>query len=131
MKIEPFRRMGKFLIEAWIYNAELYMQLNNIPEQFWVKTVVGMIHQMHFDEIRPLRHLPYWDFKRKVITLFKRPDLTQSKLNEFLQSAQERDESVETYMERLKTLGQLPFRKMGDAEPSHVSLSFLQRPVRS
>ena len=78
---------------------------------------------MHFHEIRPLRHLPYPDFKRKVITLFKRPDLTQSKLNEFLQSAQERDEPVETFMERLKTLGQLPFRKMGDAERQVMMVS--------
>ena len=82
------------MIEAWIYNVESYFQLNIIPRKYWVKAVIGFFHQTHFEELREFRKLPYKEFKKEIIAMYNRPDLSHSKITELLQTHQKSDETA-------------------------------------
>ncbi len=112
IKITPFKRGGQLLIEAWVYNVEAYFQLNKVPRRHWVRSMVRFFHQNHFDEVREYRKFSYRDFKNKIIAMFKRPDLSHSKISELFQTQQNSDESAEQFMDRLHGLAQLGFRHL-------------------
>ena len=130
VKIVPFRRGGSLLIEAWVYNVESYFQLNHVPRTFWVKATIGFFHQQHFDELRHYRKLPYREFKKTIITLFKRPDLTHAKITELFQAQQGADESGEVFMDRLSAMAQLGFKHLPDDEKQGVLVTAFCKGLR-
>ena len=55
---------------------ESYIELTCIPLGFGVNTCIDKFHPQHFHQLRPDRYLPYRKFKKQVIEIFKRPDIT-------------------------------------------------------
>ena len=115
------------LIEAWIYNVESFFQLNSIPRKFWVKSTISFFHQQHFEELREFRKLPYKDFKRDIIAMYKRPDLSHCKITELFQAQQKDDESAELFMERLRSMAQLGFRHLPEDEKQDILVTVFVR----
>ena len=85
---------------------EYHFEVNRIPANLWVKALISHFDTRQFDEIHPIRKLAYSEFRREIVSMFRKPDLTQSKINELMDVTQEEDESIDTYMNRIKDLVQ-------------------------
>ena len=72
------------IIESWFYQMEDYIELNGVPRAHWVKTWIANFNSQHYDQVRCHRYIRYREFKKKVIKIFKRPDMTQYKIKRTL-----------------------------------------------
>ena len=104
------------IIESWFYQMEDYMELNGIPHAHWVKTCIANFNTQHYDQVHYHRHLPYREFKRRVIEIFKRPDMTQYKIKELWTIKQYEDEAPDAFLTRIRAIAREAFRKLPDNE---------------
>ena len=74
-----------------------------------------------FDQIRDQRHLPYREFKRKVIEIFKKPDITQYQIKELCSIQQYEDEGPDAFMTRMRAIAREAFRKLRDEEQQRMA----------
>ncbi len=65
-----------------------HFEVNRIPSNLWVKAIISHFDTRQFDEIHPIRKLPYAEFRKEIVTMFKKPDLTQSKIKELIDVVQ-------------------------------------------
>ena len=58
------------------------MQLNGVPYEHWLKSCIAYLNSQHFDHEHSHRYLPYSAFRKKVIEIFKRAEMTQYQIKE-------------------------------------------------
>ena len=117
------------IIESWFYQMEDYMELHGVPRGHWVKTCIANFNSQHYDQVRCHRYLPYAEFKKKVIEIFKRPDMTQYKIKELWTIQQYEDEGPDAFMTRIRALAREAFRKLPDEEQQVMTVHSLLRMV--
>ena len=78
--------------------------------------MISFFHQNHFEELREFRKFPYREFKKEIIAMYKRPDLSHSKITELFQTQQTSDESAESFKDRLHGIAQLGFPHLPEDE---------------
>ena len=59
--------------------------------------------------------------------MFRKPDLTQSKINELMEVVQEEDESIDDFMNRVKNLVQDSFNPLPEEEKQNVAVTHFCR----
>ena len=130
-KVIKFKKNGPVEIDQWIFQMEYDLQFRQVPTRLWVASLINQVHSKHFKECRAHRHLKYPDFKRKLIELYKRPDMTQAMLQNLLSAAQERDEPLKTFADRVRELVDLAHPKMASNDnASNLNCGFLSRVIR-
>ena len=102
---------------------EYDLQFRQVPSRLWVASLINQVHSKHFKECRTHRHLKYPDFKRKLIELYKRPDMTQTMLQNLLSVMQERDEPLETFADRVRELVDLAHPKMASDDKQRTAIA--------
>ncbi len=95
---------------------EFHFELSKTPPELWIKGILAHFDSAHFDEVRVHRKLPYSRFKKEIISMFKKPDLTHAKVQELMSLTQFEDETVEAFMNRIKELSTDAFRSLPDRE---------------
>ena len=88
-----------------------------------VKFCIANFHSQHFDQIRRHRYIPYKEFNRKIIELFKRPDLAHFKARELMEAVHMENELPDAFMERIRILTQEAFRKLADEEQQIMAVT--------
>ena len=88
--------------------------MNRVEKGQWVKSCIANFHSQYFYQIRIHRYIRYKEFKRKVLELFQRPDLSHFKARQFTEARQEENELPCAFMERIVTLTQEAFIKLPD-----------------
>ena len=103
-------------IESWFYQMENYVELNGFNRRFWVKTRISYFHSQHFDQVWAHRNIPYREFKKKIIEIFKRPDMTKYKIKELWTAQQDENEATDAFMTRIRRIARQALRKLPDEE---------------
>ena len=110
------------IIESWFYQMEDYMELNGVPRGHWVKTCIANFNSQHYDQVRCHRYLPYREFKKKVIEIFKRPDMTQYKIKELWSAQQDDEEAPDAFMTRIRSIARQAFRRLAEEEQQTLAV---------
>ena len=119
-KVSRWKRGTTTTIENWIYQMEIYCEMNRLPQEMWGRVIASQIHGDHFVEIRPFTILAYADFKRALIKKFTRPDVTFAKSNEFDRLRQGATEAIEVFMDRVKLIGREAYPEMAELEFENI-----------
>ena len=102
---------------------EYYFSITGVPER---KHVMGMINHFdttHFAEVQPYKTYNYPEFRKKIIRIFKTPDLAHVNIKELMSARQKDDESVVDYMGRVQDNVAKAFPKLADANPQDLAVS--------
>jgi len=83
---------------------ETYLIVAQIPAQSMVGILCTNIAPRHFNEIRPYITLNYTGFRDKLVEIFTEPDLIQAYIQKLARVAQDRDEEILIYMNRVRLL---------------------------
>ena len=83
---------------------ETYFITNSIRRRSWVDLIIGRISGKHFDEVKPFISLDYCALREKLVHIFHEPNTVQSSLQELGRVAQDREETISAYMNRLRQL---------------------------
>ena len=121
--VPKFKRAGPIDIKAWMYQMENYFHFARLPQDQWVRGIIGNIHQQHFKEVKEHRHLAYPLFRAKILALFKEPDLKQAMMRELMAVKQETAESLAEFMARIQNLSDKAFRDQRDESKQQVAVS--------
>ena len=81
---------------------EYYFSIIGVPER---KHLMGMINHfdiVRFPEVQPDKTYSYPEFRKKIIRIFKTPDLTHVNIKELMSAQQKLEESVLDYMSRVQ-----------------------------
>ena len=87
---------------------------------------MGMINHfdlVHFPEVQPYKTYNYPEFHKKIISIFKTPDLTHVNIKELMSAQQKQDDSVLDYMSRVKDNVEKAFPKLADANRKNLRVS--------
>ena len=87
---------------------------------------MGMINPfdtIQFPEVQPEKTYSHQKFRKKVISLFKTPDLTHVNIKELMSAQQKPDESVLEYMGRVQDNVANAFPKLADANRQDMAVS--------
>ena len=123
-KVATYKESSKGVnIRSWLYQMENYMELNGIPRGFWVKTCMANFHTQHFDQVGANRHMHYREFKKKVIEIFRKPDMTQYRIKELCTIRQDKDEAPDAFMTRIRTIAREAFRNLPDGEQQMLAVN--------
>ena len=102
---------------------ENYVDGNRIPMLQWIQFCISNFHAQHYEQIRQHRYLTYREFKRKLIDMFRKPDLTQYKIKQLWEIEQATDEEPDAFMNRIRLLTQEAFRKLPDDEQQMLAVN--------
>ena len=87
---------------------------------------MGMINHFdpaHFPEVQPYQTKSYPKFRKKIISLFRTPDLPRGNIKELMIPQQKADESVLEYMGRVQENVAKAFRKLAVANRQEQAFS--------
>ena len=87
---------------------------------------MGMINHfdnVHFPEVQPNKTYSYPEFRKKIIRIFKTPDLSHVNINELMSARQKDDESVLDYMGRVQDNVAKAFPNLADANRKNQAVS--------
>ena len=83
---------------------ETYFLASKIPSEAWVGLMVTKIDARNFEEIKPFIKTKYHRFREKLLEIFGEPDTVHASMQELGRTAQERDEPISEYMNRVRLL---------------------------
>ncbi len=126
-EVSHFRKDGVVPIEQWLYQMEYDLKFRHVPRDLFVQSIINQVHSKHFKEVRAHRKLEYKAFRKTLIKLYKRPDLTHVGIQELLNISQARDEALEDFADRVKELVDLGYPKMADSEKNHTCIAAFSR----
>ena len=102
---------------------ENYFEVNRVPMYQWIRFCTANFHSQHYEQIRHHRYLTYRDFKRKLVDMFRKPDLTQYKIRQLWEIEQASDEEPDAFMNRIRLVTQDAFRKLPDDEQQMLAVN--------
>ena len=94
---------------------------------------MGMINHFdttHFAEVQPYKTYSYPEFRKKIIRIFKTPDLAHVNIKELMSARQKDDESVVDYMGRVQDNVAKAFPKLADANRQDLAVSMFCQGLR-
>ena len=107
-------------IENWIIQMETFFMAARSPPSSFVGEMLQRIHPKHFDEVRPHIGLKYFEFREKLFEIFEEPDLIFTWLQQLNRIHQDREETVSTYMDRVRRLVLKAYRKSSPEEQERM-----------
>ena len=87
---------------------------------------MGMINHfdtVNFPEVQPYKTYNYPEFRKKIIKIFKTPDLTQVNTRELMSAQQKPEESVLEYNDRVQDNVAKAFHKLPHANRQDLAVS--------
>ena len=100
-EIKRFERGTDLTITDWINQIETYFTIGQVrPEAFVGFMMINIVFR-HLNEIKQYQSLNYLGFRKKLVQVFKKPDLATDALASLSQA---RDESNPDYMHRARLL---------------------------
>ena len=93
-------------IQSWFFQMESYFRTYRLPSDRCVDCCVSMFYGTNFDEVEPHKTLAYDAFKPVILELFRRPVLTQFKMQQLIELRQADKETPEEFMVRVCNLTQ-------------------------
>ena len=87
---------------------------------------MGMINHfdiVHFPEVQPYKNYNYPEFRKKIIRIFKTPDLTDMNIKALISPQHKQDESVLEYMGRVQDNVAKAFPKLADANRQNLAVA--------
>ena len=130
--MRKFKRRGQISIKLWIQQMEYYFSITRIPER---KHVMGMINQfdsVHFPEVQHYKTCSYPEFRKKLFSIFKTPDLTDVNIKELMSAQQKPCEPVLAYLSPVQDNVAKSCPKLTEGEPAGTgNYDVFSRPTRS
>ena len=96
-------------IDNWCYAMELHFKGNNIPPAMFTPIAMTKIDPIHTLEVQPYTNLPFLEFRDKLRTMFREPNLTAASLSELTGIKQAKDETYIAFMGRIRALTRKAF----------------------
>ena len=115
-KVPRYKIGTQLTIESCFYQKKNYFEANRIPKHQRIKFCISNFHSQQYEQVRHHRYLTYRDFKRKLIDMLRKPDLTQYKIKQLWEIEQATEEEPDAFMNRFRLLPQEAFRKLPDDE---------------
>ena len=87
---------------------------------------MGMIKDFettHFPEVQPKKTYNFHEFRKKIIRIFKTPDLSHVNIKELMSVRQKDDESVLDYMGRVQDNVAKAFPKLADTNRQNLTVT--------
>ena len=86
-----------------IYNKQMvyYFPITGVPETKHVMGMINLCDTMHFQEVQPYKTYNYPEFRKKIIRIFKTPDLSHVNIKQLISARQKDEESILDYMGRV------------------------------
>ena len=78
---------------------------------------------MHFQEVKPYKTYNYPEFRKKIIRIFKTPDLSHVNIKELMSARQKDDESILDYRVRVQDNVAKAFAKLSDMNSQNLAMS--------
>ena len=107
--VPVFRLGGDLPIDNWCYAMELHFKGNNIPPAMFTPIAMTKIDPIHTLEVQPYTNLPFIEFRDKLRTMFREPNLTAASLSELTGIKQNKDETYIAFMGRIRALTRKAF----------------------
>ena len=78
----------------WIQQMEYYFSITGVPERKHVMGMIKHFENVHLPEVQPYKTYSYHEIGKKIIRIFRTPDLTHVNIKELMCAQQKPDESV-------------------------------------
>ena len=92
--------------------------------------MINLFDKTHFPEVLPYKTYNYPEFRKKIIRIFKTPDLSHGNIKELMSARQKDDESVVDYMGRVQDNVAKSFPKLADANRQNLAVSMFCQGLR-
>ena len=83
---------------------ENYFTIRQVPSEAFFGFMLMKIVPKHLNKIKEYQNLDNFGFREKLVDVFEDPDLANAHLNALSNVLQTRDESIYTYMHRVRLL---------------------------
>ena len=108
---------------------EYYFAIAEIPEKKHVFGLINIFDSTHFPEVQPYETYSYPEFRKKIVSLFKAPDLTNVNINELRTHNKSQMNSLK-YMGRVKDNVAKAFSKLSDTNRQDSTVSLFCQSIR-
>ena len=120
--VPKFKRGVRVPIKMWIEQMEYYFSITGVPERKHIMGMIKHIERRHFPEVQPYKSYNYPEFHKKIIRIFKTPDLTHVNIDELMSGQAHQDETLVYYMDRVQDNVAKAFPKLPDANRQNLSV---------